>query len=57
MSNYVKCEGKTFSDCYSCGMYSSSHSLHYDHSKGKKVSEVTCGIGGTKYFNEDGEEI
>jgi hypothetical protein len=53
----VQCNGINSEDCYSCGKYYSSHSLHYHQILKEKVSEVSCSIGGHKTFNEDGEEI
>jgi hypothetical protein len=53
----VKCNGKIANDCWKCGKYFSSHSEHYDTTYDKRVTEITCGIGGHRVFNEEGKII
>lgn len=50
MGTYIMCEGKTYNDCLDCGKYSSSTSLDYDNYHKEKVSAITCGIGGNRWF-------
>ena len=57
MTDYVKCKGKKYGDCLNCNRYFSTHSLHYDRQKQRKVSEISCSIGGNRYFDEDGNEV
>ena len=57
MSKFIKCEGETLDDCWECNRYHVSHSLHYDQTRNQKVVDIGCSIGGSKQFNEDGEEI
>jgi hypothetical protein len=52
-----KCTGKTLGDCLDCGVFFSSHSLHYCRVEKMKVSTVSCQIGGNKKFNEQGDEV
>jgi len=52
-----KCKGKDYSDCMKCGKYYSNHSERYDIVYGKRISEVTCCIGGYKVFDEDGNLV
>lgn len=53
----VECKGKTAQDCWNCGRWYSSHSLHYCRVEKQHVQEVTCSIGGHRVFNEEGERI
>ena len=53
----IKCNGETAEDCLECGKHFSSHSLRYCMVKKKKVSEVSCSIGGNRTFDEDGKRI
>lgn len=57
MSVKIECNGKTANDCWECGRYYSSHSLHFCRMHNKKVQEVTCDIGGNRTFDEDGVEL
>ncbi len=57
MSKYIECKGEKLTDCFECERYYSSHSLHYDEVKGRKVVDIDCSIGGNKQFDEDGNEI
>ena len=57
MRKHVKCTGETAADCMECNLYNSLHSLHYDPTKCEKVTSISCGIGGDKQFDEDGNEI
>ncbi len=55
--NKIECKGKAAQDCWNCGKYRSYHSEHYCSVYNKKVSEVSCGIGGNKVFDENGKRI
>lgn len=57
MSIKAVCTGKNEDDCNECQRWYSAHSLHYDAVYNKKVSEITCSIGGHKVFDEDGYEV
>lgn len=57
MSKFVKCIGQNKDDCSECNIYSSSHSLHYDNYLKKKISEISCSIGGNRKFNEEGKRV
>lgn len=57
MSVEIKCKGETAQDCWQCGRMFSSHSEHYCRTYKRKVSNVSCSIGGNRTFNEDGERI
>jgi hypothetical protein len=53
----IKCDGKTATDCWDCGKWRSSHSEHYDSYYDRKVSTVSCGIGGNRTFDDNGNRI
>ncbi len=53
----ITCNGKNRDDCYECNKYWSSHSLHYCTVEHKKISTITCSIGGDRIFDEDGNWI
>jgi len=53
----ITCNGKDEHDCSKCNKYWSWSSLRYSRYYGKKVSEYTCSIGGTRIFDEDGNMI
>ena len=53
----VKCEGKTLEDCDRCNMWFAYTSEQYSEGYQMKVSQITCAIGGTRIFNEDGDII
>ena len=55
--NHLKCDAKTLHDCCGCGKFTSSHSEHYCDVYNKKVSEVSCNIGGNRVFDESGKRI
>ena len=57
MGTHIKCTGKNADDCYECGQYFSLHSLHYDQSLKRKVTDISCSIGGNRQFDEDGNGI
>ena len=52
-----ECKGQNLEDCYKCGKYYSSHSLHYDKVYKKKVVEITCSIGNYRVFDEQDDWI
>lgn len=51
------CNTNSIHECLDCRKYSSMHSEHYDRTRGEKVSNVNCGIGGYLYFDENGNLI
>lgn len=53
----LKCNGKTENDCYKCGQYSSSDSLRFRKGQQEQTAEITCGIGGYRIFNKNGERV
>lgn len=53
----IKCDGSTAQDCWECGKYFSSYSLHHCQIHKRKVSEISCSIGGNRTFDEDGKMI
>lgn len=57
MSKFVECKGESQNDCSECNSYFSSHSLHYDEILKIKVSEISCSIGGTRKFDEQGIRV
>ena len=57
MGQHVKCDCKNLDDCLECHKYYVFHSLHYDQVIHKKVVDISCSIGGSRQFDENGDEI